>query len=1223
MLMTSEKLKTCLLCRGKGSRVGRGRSLPPVAMCDGKTDCLWYRVLIPFDAWQALPRPSEAVLEVVKNIQTISRHWREHKYRISQADLAKWVARLKVIAGPSAPDDTCSGCGDVLDPHVARYGECCPQGEPSKPAPAESCWRDRCESLESALDRLQCERTDRDHPDVQQACELLDGWRDKSTGPCILPPSTEVWVDPKNDHWGQKVYVNPDDGPDRCDGYVKAVVVHGAPTNTAQDAGGEHGRLCSHCGATEPECTRQWGNKYLKTWKCNKCDEWNDARPRPSEAKRLVAEIRREAHRHTTVMNEKLECWSKRIESLVMPPHAPGEVWVSPAGSRPMVFASREAHSKWYRENAISGAADENGRDLFEAVRVPVHGAPETKEACDNCGLYASVIGLCKECAATPEGICHICRWPTDRPGKSFCSAPHSPDPDCNDCPLHEEVIRLRGYIRERDEFEQRAIRAEERCSEAGDTIDRLRDELGRWEPPGKDLDCADGGAVRCQGCGEEVGSYLALWGECCAFPDGPAEVWVRWPSGAHKGNLYVVTLIEETIRLGDLPGYCWVRVPVHGAPIAQDAGKCDDCPLHEEVLRLRKYTRERDEFEQRALRAEKNGRLAGDTIDRLRDELGRWEQQEDKYCCSYHESGGTLGESCGGDQAPRLPRSDVAECAGTVHSLSQLEVRGDEIVCPKCSPPQDTAGDDETCADCTLKQVCVTYKRGEGALYGGVECCDYKAPPAPELPPVTEWHDCCTTEQAREAMGKGEVPVCPKCGKRKDWFSKNRGDLSSCDCIPWVGKQNWLCYCAKNTPCRVCGELPYWTTGGLDHINGPVCEQKQTSAEDMPFRKPHTPSEWLSRNEVKDDKEGTAATGNECSEKDEGKNTDEQPNSPDTRRGESNPDQVGATVAFTSSEAEREMAEKLPCQECAEYPEFEGKANCACGTILTPTEWLKENKEESVKCGHIQDYAPPHSSDVVVEVVGKKHMMQCRECGYTETKSVDPTLELLWYCPHCCKETQWREEFPTPPPDELPRCPKCGKREHFYSIQRGEDMYECDCKQDYWRTRDEWLLFCAENTPCRECKDKPVTKEPTLCPQCDSTNVSSERYEQKFAYGVGDNKTELNAHVPLLTCNDCKFQYFYDEAEKIRHEVVCGHLGVLAPAEIRAIRKKHDLSRQAFSKLTSLGEAILARWESGAYIQSAANDKYLRLLQIQTNVEALQGVEKGSKEGWESNRST
>lgn len=57
----------------------------------------------------------------------------------------------------------------------------------------------------------------------------------------------------------------------------------------------------------------------------------------------------------------------------------------------------------------------------------------------------------------------------------------------------------------------------------------------------------------------------------------GPAEVWVRWLSGAHKGNLYVVITIEETVRLGDPPGYCWVRVRVQGAPTAQDAGVCDE----------------------------------------------------------------------------------------------------------------------------------------------------------------------------------------------------------------------------------------------------------------------------------------------------------------------------------------------------------------------------------------------------------------------------------------------------------------------------------------------------------------------------------------------------------------------------------------------------------------------------------------------------------------------
>ena len=64
----------------------------------------------------------------------------------------------------------------------------------------------------------------------------------------------------------------------------------------------------------------------------------------------------------------------------------------------------------------------------------------------------------------------------------------------------------------------------------------------------------------------------------------------------------------------------------------------------------------------------------------------------------------------------------------------------------------------------------------------------------------------------------------------------------------------------------------------------------------------------------------------------------------------------------------------------------------------------------------------------------------------------------------------------------------------------------------------------------------------------------------------------------------------------------------MLTPWEIREIRKKHDLSRAAFAELTGLGAASLGRWETGALIQSLANDRYLRLLAAPGGLSALKG---------------
>ena len=117
-------------------------------------------------------------------------------------------------------------------------------------------------------------------------------------------------------------------------------------------------------------------------------------------------------------------------------------------------------------------------------------------------------------------------------------------------------------------------------------------------------------------------------------------------------------------------------------------------------------------------------------------------------------------------------------------------------------------------------------------------------------------------------------------------------------------------------------------------------------------------------------------------------------------------------------------------------------------------------------------------------------------------------------------------------------------------------------------------------------------------CPQCGEGAISTSKQRDKFVYGTGDSEVELIVDLPVRHCNDCDFHYIDFEAEDIKHEAVCRHLGVLPPAAIVSIRKKHGLSRAAFAKITGLGEASLGRWEKGINIQNIGNDRYIRLLE-------------------------
>ena len=116
-------------------------------------------------------------------------------------------------------------------------------------------------------------------------------------------------------------------------------------------------------------------------------------------------------------------------------------------------------------------------------------------------------------------------------------------------------------------------------------------------------------------------------------------------------------------------------------------------------------------------------------------------------------------------------------------------------------------------------------------------------------------------------------------------------------------------------------------------------------------------------------------------------------------------------------------------------------------------------------------------------------------------------------------------------------------------------------------------------------------------CPQCGESAISTSKQRDKFVYGTGDSAVELIVDLPVRHCNDCDIHYMDFEAEDIKHEAVCRHLGVLPPAAIVNIRKKHGLSRAAFAKITGLGEASLGRWEKGINIQNLGNDRFIRLL--------------------------
>ena len=138
-------------------------------------------------------------------------------------------------------------------------------------------------------------------------------------------------------------------------------------------------------------------------------------------------------------------------------------------------------------------------------------------------------------------------------------------------------------------------------------------------------------------------------------------------------------------------------------------------------------------------------------------------------------------------------------------------------------------------------------------------------------------------------------------------------------------------------------------------------------------------------------------------------------------------------------------------------------------------------------------------------------------------------------------------------------------------------------------------------------------TQDTVPCFDCDA-DTRRIWGEHTFTYGTGADAAELTVTLPVHVCPSCGLEFLDDEAETLKHEAVCVHLGVLSPEEIRGIRRMHGMSRAAFSKVTGLGEAALNRWENGILIQSAANDRYLRLLAAPNNLRVLKRLESEPK---------
>ncbi|WP_434299252.1 type II TA system antitoxin MqsA family protein [Corallococcus exiguus] len=126
---------------------------------------------------------------------------------------------------------------------------------------------------------------------------------------------------------------------------------------------------------------------------------------------------------------------------------------------------------------------------------------------------------------------------------------------------------------------------------------------------------------------------------------------------------------------------------------------------------------------------------------------------------------------------------------------------------------------------------------------------------------------------------------------------------------------------------------------------------------------------------------------------------------------------------------------------------------------------------------------------------------------------------------------------------------------------------------------------------------DETPTSTPPACAACGESSLTQIKIKQQFPYGTEGQQVLLSVEVPAWHCSSCDFEFTDGEAEELRHEAICRHLGLLSPREIREIRSSYRMTQSDFAEETGFGEASIKRWELGLNLQNKSADKYLRLL--------------------------
>lgn len=132
------------------------------------------------------------------------------------------------------------------------------------------------------------------------------------------------------------------------------------------------------------------------------------------------------------------------------------------------------------------------------------------------------------------------------------------------------------------------------------------------------------------------------------------------------------------------------------------------------------------------------------------------------------------------------------------------------------------------------------------------------------------------------------------------------------------------------------------------------------------------------------------------------------------------------------------------------------------------------------------------------------------------------------------------------------------------------------------------------------------------FCPVCGKEQETEVIEKEEVSTVRGD---EIKALARIRVCSVCGEELFDEELEEENiqrvYDIYRKKHGILSPEEVRIIRESYGLSQRAFAKLLGIGEASIARYETGALPEKSLSNMIM-LLKDPKNMEKL--LEKNEK---------